>query len=100
MSNHKLKDNKLIEGGILEPEHAIAEFTDVFTKSYQKKIVASLNYGDEMLNVYSEYGGSMHINNVVELMQKLDKIWREWSYEVYSASRTDGDDNWNDNDME
>jgi hypothetical protein len=87
--NHYLKGRQLIHGEILSPETVIATFSEEFSTDSLKKIVATLNYGDEMLQAYKtlEGTGSWDIGKVLEALQKMASIHRKWSYENYAASR-------------
>ena len=81
---HKLVDSKLILGDILDPQIEIAVFSNI-TKIAQKEVVSTLNNGDDMLKLYKQYRNNLHINSVVELLEKMEEIYQKWEYEMYEA---------------
>ena len=81
---HKLVDSKLILGDILDPQIEIAVFSNI-TKIAQKEVVSTLNNGDDMLKLYKQYRNNLHINSVVELLEKMEEIYQKWEYEIYEA---------------
>ena len=81
---HKLIDSKLIHGDIADPQTEIAVFSNI-TKIAQKEVVSTLNNGDDMLKLYKQYRNNLHINSVVELLEKMEEIYQKWEYEMYEA---------------
>jgi hypothetical protein len=87
--NHKLKGNKIIHGDIISPETEIATFNSSFGKKYQKQIVSALNHGHDMLMLYQTYRDNMRIANVVEFLDKAEKIFQKYDEEIYNSMRKD-----------
>ena len=85
--NHRLKGRKIIHGDILDPEIPIAEFSEDFTPIEREKLVATLDYGHEMLLTFKSYRNSLNIYSVVNLMDDLEKILTRWEYAMRSAQR-------------
>ena len=85
--NHYLKGRQLMHGDILSPETVVATFSEDFSIEYIKTIVATLNYGDEMISAYKALEGNWDIEKVLELLQKMASIHQKWSYEKYNIRR-------------
>jgi hypothetical protein len=85
--NLKLKNNKIIDGDIKSPEMELATFSDDLCEDVKKHIVSRANHGDHMLRVYSTYRDNMHIVNIVDMLEKMEKIYHNYNDEVYQAKQ-------------
>jgi len=85
--NHRLVGNKIIHGDIISPDLVIATFSNQFCKEYQKQLVNSLNHGHEILMLYKQYRDNLHITNVLELLEKIEKEYLQWSSNEYQIRR-------------
>ena len=83
----KLKGNDILNTHFISPDIPYATFSDEITHATKKEIVLTLNYGGEMLDLYRRYRDDMHIKNVVDLLEQMEVLFREYSYAVYSAKR-------------
>ena len=87
--NFKLVGNKMINGDIVSPEIPYAVFDDGLNRADMKKIIANLNYGNDMLLVYQQYRENLHIANVVEMLKQLEKVFCKFDYEMYEIRKKD-----------
>jgi len=85
--DHRLKGRKIIYGDIIDPEITIAEFSEKLTLTECEKLVASLNYGHEMLLAFKHYRNDLNINSVGNLMDDLEKILTQWERDMRLAQR-------------
>jgi len=85
--NFKLKGRDLLNGDIVLPEIPYATFSEEISKEVVKKMVLSMNYGDEFIKVYEGYRSNMHIGNVLEMLKELEDIYGEYSKELYTNQR-------------
>ena len=84
--NHRLKGRTLVHGDIIDPEIPIAEFSEDFSSVEREKLVASLNYGHEMLVAYAAYRKMpLQLHETVNLMACLDDIYNRWTQAVFDA---------------
>jgi len=79
----------MINGDIIFPEIPYAVFDDGLNRSEMKKIIANLNYGNDMLLVYQQYHDNLYIVNVVKMIEKLDKIFQKYDYEMFEIRKID-----------
>jgi len=87
--NLKLKNNKIIDGDIKSPEIEIATFSDELCEDVKKNIISTANHGSYMLKLYSQYRNNMHICNIVEMLEKMEKIYNYYDMEIYSTKKSD-----------
>ena len=83
--NHRLKGRTLIHGDILDPEIPIAEFSEDFSAIEREKLVASLNYGHDMILAYATYRQRGALHDVVNLVAQLEEIYRNWTQAMFDA---------------
>ena len=83
--NHRLKGRTLIHGDILDPEIPIAEFSEDFSSVEREKLVASLNYGHDMILAYATYRQRGALHDVVNLVAQLDETYRHWTQAMFDA---------------
>ena len=84
----KLKGRTLLSAEIISPDMPIAEFSEGYSKQGVKTIVANLNYGSEMLSIYKKYRNSLHIVNVVEMLNKMEEVYQRFDTETYEIKRS------------
>ena len=83
----KLIGNTMINGDIVKPEIPYAVFSDDLNRAEMKKIIANLNYGNDMLLLYKQYRGKMHIKTIIEMIEKMESIFRKFDYEMYEIRK-------------
>jgi hypothetical protein len=81
----KLKKNKVIDGDIKSPEMEIATFSDELCEDVKKNIISTANHGSYMLKIYALYRNNMHICDVVEMLEKMEKVYKKYDNDVYLA---------------
>jgi len=89
--NHKLRGRVLIHGDFLSPDAKIAEFSNDFSQSYMRELVAALNHGDDMLRIYKCHRDNLHITNVVPMLEHMERIFHAWEHDLHVARRIEND---------
>lgn len=84
--NYKLKGNDIVNADFKDPL-IIGTFNEQLIREEKKKIVLDIMYGREMLEIYKRRLDSFHILNVVDMLKEMDKIFSEWDYKSFEASR-------------
>ena len=84
--NYKLKGNDIVNADFKEPM-IVGSFADGITRETKKKIVFDIMYGREMLGVYKRYRDDFNVVNVVDMLKEMEKIFAEWDYKNFEASR-------------
>ncbi len=87
--NLKLEKNKIIDGDIKSPEMEIATFSDELCEDVKKNIISTANHGSYMLRIYDLYRNNMHICNIVEMLEKMEKVYNNYNMEIYSTKKAD-----------
>ena len=87
MNTYRYKANKMLNADIISPELVVAEFSDQLVKGEAAKIVNNLNFGQEMLQLFGEHSDDLHIANVMQMLEKMDKVWAKWSEQDYNIRR-------------
>ena len=85
--NHRLKGRKIIYGDTIDLDMTIAEFSETLTLTECEKLVASLNYGHEMLLTFKHYRNDLNIYSIANFMDNLEKILTQWERDIKSAQR-------------
>ena len=86
---HRLDGDNIIHGDIISPEVTLATFSKGISNATKKHYLNTMNYGDEMLMVYRRYRDNMHIENMVEMIREMEKIFQDYDIAEYSARRED-----------
>ena len=85
--NFKLKGNSLMNTNVVSPKIVYAEFSDEIEPKTIKTIVETLNSGHEMLRIYEQYRDFMHINNILEMIQAMESVFKKYDYKLYEIKR-------------
>lgn len=83
----KLKGRTLLNADIISPDMPYAQFDDGVTSDTVREIVNTLNCGEDMLDAYAQHADNLHITSVVELLAKLDEIYRRYDTNRYRIRR-------------
>lgn len=78
MINVKLKDNKLINADFIKPEMVYAEFNEGLSEDCKREIVRAIEYGQKMMYIFESYRNNMHISNVVDMIEKMEKVYEKF----------------------
>ena len=65
----------------------IAEFSDNLTKDAKNKFVTNHNFGIKFLEIYQAHRDFMHIQNILEMLEKLENVYGEYSFEMEENRR-------------
>lgn len=84
--NHKLKNRTLLHGDIVN-DVSIAEFSDALAEQSMHRMVNAMNYGDEMLRLYQSHRDNKHITNILQMLEEMEKVYRNWNEAEYNAKR-------------
>jgi hypothetical protein len=76
----KLHGNDIVCTDI-SPNIKIAEFNDECTSTAKKYLVLMANFGQDFMDIYQSHRLDMHISNVHEMLQKMEKLYSEYHYE-------------------
>jgi hypothetical protein len=79
MNKFKLEGNKLLNAEM--PGLVYATFTDDLSPEAKSKIVATLNHGAEMLDIYESIRTDYHIINVVDQLKAMGKEYSAYLLE-------------------
>jgi hypothetical protein len=82
----RLKGRQMLHGDILSPDTPVAEFVPGLSRQARKDFVNEHTAGLKMLAVY-EGLRSMHITDVVKLMQSLEEIFHDYDKQRYENKR-------------
>ena len=85
--NFKLKGRTLLTADIIKPEIPYAEFSESILHMEAKNIINELNYGSKMLALYEESRSNMHIASVLEMIEKMEKCFSEYSLRRFKIER-------------
>ena len=85
--NFKLKGRMLLNADIIKPEIPYAEFSELILHREAKNIINELNSGSKMLELYEESGNNMHIVSVLEMIEKMEKCFSEYSLRRFKIER-------------
>lgn len=77
----------IISGDFESPEYKIAEFTDQFTEKAKRQLILNHNYGAQMIEIYEQHRENMHISNVSDMIQKMEKVHEQLSRERLYLNR-------------
>ena len=81
------KHNTLLNAEILSPDTPVAELDAGLTKKAKMDFVNEHNAGLEMLQAYQQHRDSMHILNVVDLLEQLEEIYGRYDQERFIIKR-------------
>ena len=84
---HKLSKGKILHGEFISPDVVIAEFNNDFLESYQTQFVSTFNHGEQMLRLYKSVRDHLDITTVAEMLEDMEKIYNQWSYEMYKFTK-------------
>jgi hypothetical protein len=79
----------MINGDIVKPEIPYAVFNDDLNPAEMKKIIANLNYGNDMLLIFKQYRDNLHIMNVIEMITRMEEVFRKYDYEMFEIRKED-----------
>ena len=83
----KLKGRTLLNADIKSPEISYDEFSAAIEPKVIKTMVETLNSGHEMLMLYKQYRDNLHISNMVEMVQKMEAVFKKYDYKLYEIRR-------------
>lgn len=83
MDKIKYSKNAIIDGTLVEPEIVVAEFTDQYTEERKQQLVVNHNFGLAMLLTYQIHRDNMHIDNVAEMLKKMEEIYYKYEKETF-----------------
>lgn len=84
--NYKLMGNDIVNADFKD-RLVVGTFNEQLIREEKKKIVLDLVYGREMLEIYKSRRDSFHILDVVDMLKEMEKIFSEWDYKSFEASR-------------
>jgi hypothetical protein len=87
----KLEGNKLLNAEIVSPEYPFAEFSDELCKDIPRKIVSTLNHGDDVLNILGKYHGLNDFIMTTEMVKELKDAYGRYLFDQYRIEHTDRD---------
>jgi hypothetical protein len=85
--NFKLDGNTMVDGDIISPIMAYAEFSDELVDSAPKKIVNTLNNGHDMLMIYKKYRGNIDLSNINHMLAEMDSVMSSYETSDYAIKR-------------
>jgi len=87
MINLKRKGNALLNADVVKPEMRYAIFEDGVAEDVKDDITLAAQYGAAMLREYGELRDNMHIENIMDFVERAESIWRNWGEAQYAAKR-------------
>ena len=85
--NFRIKNRKLLNADIISPEIVYAEFSSELVESQAECMVNAMNNGHDMLLIYKEMRDDMHIVNVMEMLNRMERIYAKWVEREYQIQR-------------
>ena len=83
----KRKSNLLLNADFIQPEVIVAECSEDLSRDEVAKIVWNNNFGEDVYTLYKLFRDDMHIVNVVQFLEKLEKLYVEVEKEKFARQR-------------
>lgn len=68
----------------------IAEVNEELNSIDKKYLVLNNNFGQEFIEKYEHYRMNMHIANMTEMIEKMEKLYAKYNYEKMKIRRKNG----------
>ena len=85
----KLQGNDMLCMDVI-PNIKIAEFNEELACIYKQFIVLWANFGQEFIELYQRHRIDMNINNMAEMIEKMEILYQDYNYELLNIRRNNG----------
>lgn len=75
--NIRIKGLTVINDDIINKDYPILTLESDLTKITKQTIIIALTKGDEIYNIYKNNRDNLHISNVIQMLNQMEKVYNK-----------------------